>query len=170
MFELVNLLMALQFGCFHADEELPAAGLASLGKNIEKIGSKYASVHAYFPMLASSNCPCGLWNLNRSPLTAEPLSRTAYYLGSREQGSKPTHCLRCFHEVYKGIFRVMLGPRHAEIMPHFQCSFREGMEVLVVKKTPKTHIQMAHVPQFIAYTNFPLGFTSEQVVEAQHSC
>ncbi len=28
---------------------------------------------------------------------------------------------------------------------------------------------MEHVPQFIAYTNFPLGFTSKQVVEAQHS-
>ncbi len=25
---------------------------------------------------------------------------------------------------------------------------------------------MGHVPQFIAYTNFPPGFTSEQVVEA----
>ncbi len=43
------------------------------------------------------------------------------------------------------------------------------MEVFVVKKTPKAHIQMVHVPQLIAYTNFPLGFTSEQVVEAQHS-
>ncbi len=26
-----------------------------------------------------------------------------------------------------------------------------------------------HVPSFIAYTNFPFGFTSEQVMEAQHS-
>ncbi len=32
------------------------------------------------------------------------------------------------------------------------------------------NIQLAHVPQFIAYTNFPLGLTSEQKVEAQHSC
>ncbi len=43
------------------------------------------------------------------------------------------------------------------------------MEVFVVKKTPKAHIQLMHVPQFIAYTNIPLGFTSEQVMEAQHS-
>ncbi len=43
------------------------------------------------------------------------------------------------------------------------------MEVFVIRKTPKAHIQMVHVPQFIAYTNFPLGLTSEQVVEAQHS-
>ncbi len=28
---------------------------------------------------------------------------------------------------------------------------------------------MVHVPQFIAYTHFALEFTSEQVVEAQHS-
>ncbi len=43
------------------------------------------------------------------------------------------------------------------------------MEVFVAMKTPKDRIQMVHVPQFIAYTNFPLGFTSEQVVEAQNS-
>ncbi len=43
------------------------------------------------------------------------------------------------------------------------------MEVFVVKKTSKAHIQMVHVPQFIVYTNFPLGITREQVVEAQHS-
>ncbi len=52
---------------------------------------------------------------------------------------------------------------------HFYCSFRKVMEVFVVKKTPKAHIQLMHVPQLIAYTNFPLGFTSEQVMEAQHS-
>ncbi len=28
---------------------------------------------------------------------------------------------------------------------------------------------MMHVPQFIAYTNIPLGITSEQVVKAQYS-
>ncbi len=41
------------------------------------------------------------------------------------------------------------------------------MEIFVVKKTPKAHIQMVHVPQFIAYTNFLFWFTSEQVMEAQ---
>ncbi len=39
------------------------------------------------------------------------------------------------------------------------------MEVIIVKKTSKTHIEMVHVPKFIANTNFPLGFTSEQLVE-----
>ncbi len=43
------------------------------------------------------------------------------------------------------------------------------MEVFVIKKTLKAHLLIVHVPQFIAYTNFLLGFTSEQVVEAQHS-
>ncbi len=38
----------------------------------------------------------------------------------------------------------------------------------VVKKTLKAHIHMVHVPQFIAYTDFPLGFNSEQVMEAKH--
>ncbi len=43
------------------------------------------------------------------------------------------------------------------------------MEVFVVKKTPKAHIQMVHIPQFIAYTNFSLGFASEQLVEAHYA-
>ncbi len=43
------------------------------------------------------------------------------------------------------------------------------MHVFVVKKTPKANIQMVFILQFITYTNFSLGFTSEQVVEAQHS-
>ncbi len=43
------------------------------------------------------------------------------------------------------------------------------MEIFVVKKTPKAHIQMVHFPQFIAYTKFSLGFSSEQVVEAEHT-
>ncbi len=37
---------------------------------------------------------------------------------------------------------------------------REALEV--VMKTPKACIQMVHVLQFIAYTNRPLGFTSEK--------
>ncbi len=38
------------------------------------------------------------------------------------------------------------------------------MEIVVAKKTPEAHLQMVHVPQFISYMNFPLRFTSEQVL------
>ncbi len=60
-----------------------------------------------------------------------------------------------------GIFGLTLNPRRVEIGAHFYCSFREVMEDFIVKKTPRAHIQMVHVPQLFAYTNFPLGFTSE---------
>ncbi len=43
------------------------------------------------------------------------------------------------------------------------------MEVVVVKKAPKAQIQMVHFAQFIAFTHFPLGLTSELVVEAPNS-
>ncbi len=43
------------------------------------------------------------------------------------------------------------------------------MEVFDAKKAPKAHAHMVPVPQFNAYTNFPLEFTSEQVAGAQHS-
>ncbi len=44
------------------------------------------------------------------------------------------------------------------------------MEICRVKETPKAHILMMYFPQFIAFMNLPQGFTSEQVVEAQHAC
>ncbi len=56
------------------------------------------------------------------------------------------------------------------IIANFQRSFREVMEILDIKETPKAHILMVHVPQFIAYADLPLEFTSKQVVDAQHSC
>ncbi len=93
---------------------------------------------------------------------------------SKRSGARPNakpilHCLRCHHEVNKSIFGLILNPSHVDIITHFYCSFGELMDVFVVKKTSKAHIQMVHVPQFIAYTNFPLRFTSEHVAEAQNS-
>ncbi len=80
------------------------------------------------------------------------------------------HYLRCLREVDKGIFGLTLSLRHAEIMQHFQRSFREVMQFFDAKETPKAYLQMTHVPQCVAYMNFPHGFTSEQVVKEQHSC
>ncbi len=126
-----------------------------------EVRSKYASVHTYYPTLTSSSYMCGIWSLNRSPLTGEPLSQATYYLGSREQGSMPAQFSIVFAASTNSI-GIYLGSRLT------LGTWGYG-KVVVVKKTPKAHIQMVHVPQFIAYTNFPLGITSEQVVEAQHS-
>ncbi len=91
-------------------------------------------------------------------------------LGTRPNADPILHCLRCLHEVDMGILGLTLNPRYAVIMANFQRSFREVMEIFRVNETPKAHILMVHVPQFIAYMDLPLGFTSEQVVEAQHAC
>ncbi len=74
------------------------------------VRSKYASVHAYYPMVTSSSCMCGSWRLNRSPLTAESLSQATYYLSSREQGSMPTRFSIAFAGFTKCI-RVYLVSR-----------------------------------------------------------
>ncbi len=42
-----------------------------LERTSNEVHSKYASVHAYCPMLTSSSLMCGIWSLNRSMLTAE---------------------------------------------------------------------------------------------------
>ncbi len=127
--------------------------LASFGKNIKEVRSKYASVHAYYRMLTSSSCMCGIWSFNKTPFNAGPI----------------LHFLGCLNEVDKGIFGLSLNPRHAVIMANSQRSFREVMAVFVVKKTSKAHILMVYVPQCIAYTNFSFEFTSKQMVEAQQS-
>ncbi len=67
---------------------------------------------------------------------------TSSHLLSKQLGAR-LHCLRCRHEVVKAIFRLPLNPRYVEIMAHFKCSFREVMEVFVVKKTPKAHMHGA---------------------------
>ncbi len=103
-FELVNLYMVLQLDCFLLQ------GLASFGKNIMEVGSKYASVHAYYPMLTSSSCTTGIWSLNRTRLMAKPLSQATFNLTSREQGSMPTQFSIAFAASTKSI-RVYLGSR-----------------------------------------------------------
>ncbi len=108
-FELVNLLMDVWFGCLR---DFLLQNLASFGKNIIEVRSKYASAHACYPMLTSSNCLCGIWSLSRSPLTAEPLSQAIYYLLSREQGSMPTQFSIAFAASTNSI-RVYLGSRLA---------------------------------------------------------
>ncbi len=58
----------------------------------------------------SRNCLCEIWSLNRSPLTAEPLSQATINLSSREQGSIPTRFSIAFATSTNSI-RVYLGSR-----------------------------------------------------------
>ncbi len=106
-FELANLLMGVRFVCLR---DFLLQSLASFGKNIMEVRSKYTCVHAYYPMLAYLSCMCGIWSLNRSPLTAEPFSQANYYLSIREQGSMPTQFSIAFAASTNSI-RVYLGSR-----------------------------------------------------------
>ncbi len=90
-------------------------------------------------------------------------------LGTRPNADPNLHWLRCLHEVDKGIFGLTLSPRRAVIMTNFQRSFRELMEIFRVNETSTAHVLMVHVPQFSAYMDLPLGFASDQTVEAQHA-
>ncbi len=44
-------------------------------------------------------------------------------LGARLNADLILHCLRCLHELDKGIFGLTLNPRLVEIGAHFLCSF-----------------------------------------------
>ncbi len=109
-------------------------------------------------------------NLRKLLLLLQAADSWLNEVGTRTNADPTVHYLRCLHEVDKGIFGLTLNPRHVVIMADFQRSFREVMEIFRVNETLKERILMVHVPQFIAYMDLPLGFTSEQVVEAQHAC
>ncbi len=57
----------------------------------------------------------------------------------------------------------------ADLTVNFQRFFREVMEICK-GNSKKAHILMVHVPQFIAFMYLPLGFTIEQVGDAQDAC
>ncbi len=50
----------------------------------------------------------------------------------------------------------------------FGASFTTITSTFHISMTPKVHIVLHHIPQFIGMTQMPLGLFSEEVVEEQH--
>ena len=81
--------------------------------------------------------------------------------------------LTAFYDSFKGVFDGAFGftldPFYEDTIQHFESCFLKLKEQFGVSITPKVHIMITHVPEFISRTGKPLGLFSEQVVENAHS-
>ncbi len=78
------------------------------------------------------------------------------------------HFLRLFETVVEATFGHVLSPNYEEVISQVGVYFTTIMSTLHISMTPKVHILLHHIPQFIRMTQMPLGLFSEEVVEKQH--
>ncbi len=78
------------------------------------------------------------------------------------------NCLRLFEEVVEATFEPVLSPNNEEVISQFGVSFTTIMSTFHISMTPKVHIVLHHMLQFIRMTQMPLGLFSDEVVEEQH--
>ncbi len=142
---LVNLLMDLLSDCFPVVEGLLAAEFGIPRK--EHHGGSFEWRQCSRNVDFFESCMRQL-EFEQDPTderTNESSHLSSAQLGTRPSADPIVHCLRCLHEVDKGIFGPTLNPRHAVIIANFQRSFKEVMEILRVNETPKAHILIVHV-------------------------
>ncbi len=74
-------------------------------------------------------------------------------------------CLRLFEKVVEATFGHVLSSNYEEVISQFGVSFTTIMSTFHISMTPKIHVLVHHIPQFIRMTQIPLGLISEEVVE-----
>ncbi len=65
-------------------------------------------------------------------------------------------------------FVHVLSSNYLDVISQFGVSFATIMSTFYISTTPKVHILLHHIPQFICMAQMPLGLFSEEVVEEQH--
>ncbi len=78
------------------------------------------------------------------------------------------NCLRLFEKVVEATFGHVLSLTYEEGIFQFGVCFTTIMSTFHISMTPKVHIVLHHIPQFIRMTQMPLGIFSEEAVEEQH--
>ena len=78
-------------------------------------------------------------------------------------------CLYAFKQVYDSCFGVTLSQDYHRHISQLAKSIERIVVGSDFKITPKIHMILRHVPDFIDFTGKPLGILSEQVVENSHS-
>ena len=66
---------------------------------------------------------------------------------------KYVHILRCLHEIVKSCFGMDLDPQYDYYIQKFENVYKD----LGISITPKVHILIKHVPEFIRKHNRSLG-------------
>ncbi len=73
---------------------------------------------------------------------------------------------RLFEKVVEATFGHVLSSNY-EVISQFGVSFTTIMLTFHISMTPKVHILLHHIRQFIRLTQMPLGLFSEEVAEEQ---
>ncbi len=77
-------------------------------------------------------------------------------------------CLEAFHCVVVGVFGQIVNPETKDNVSTFEETFMGAMRTPNPRMTPKVHILIHHLQEYVRRTAAPLGPTSEQALESQH--
>ncbi len=77
-------------------------------------------------------------------------------------------CLEAFHRVVVGVFGQIIDPETKDNVSTFEETFMGTIRTQNPRMTPKVHMLVHHVPEYVRRAAAPLGHTSEQALECQH--
>ncbi len=73
-----------------------------------------------------------------------------------------------FHRVVVGVFGQIVDPETKDNVSKIEETFMGAMRTQNPRMTPKVHMLIHNVPEYVRRTAAPLVPTSEQVLESQH--
>ncbi len=77
-------------------------------------------------------------------------------------------CLKALHRVVIGVFGLILDPGFENDKRTCKEMFMGAMRTYNPRMTPKVHVFVHHVPEYVRRTELYLGPTSAQVLASQH--
>ncbi len=73
-----------------------------------------------------------------------------------------------FHRVVVGVFGQIVDQETKDNVSTFEETFMGAMGTQTPRMTPKVHMLIHNVPEYVRRTADPFGPTSEQALESQH--
>ncbi len=77
-------------------------------------------------------------------------------------------CFEEFHRVVVGVFGQIVDPGFENDISTFEEKFMGAMRTHYTGMTPKVHVLVHHVPEYVRRTGDQLGPGSEQALASQH--
>ncbi len=78
-------------------------------------------------------------------------------------------CLEAFHRVVVGVFGQIVDPETKGNISTLEETFMGAMRTHNPRMTPKVHMLIHHVPEYVRRAGIQLGSTSEQAPKSQHT-
>ncbi len=79
-------------------------------------------------------------------------------------------CLEALHCVVVGVFGQIVDPGFENDISTFEEKFMGAMRTHNPRMTPKVHVLIHHVQEYVCRTGVQLGPTSKQALASQHRC